>query len=394
MTSLALSHSATHLKRSVMRNLIALAGQPDIISFAGGLPAADHLPLAQIQTCVDAVLTRDGAKALQYGPQYGPLREWIAGYMQRRGVPCTADNIFITNGGQQGLEVLARLLLDTGDTALVEAITFTGITQVMNAHAATLRPIAINWQTGVEVDALEAGLTAAPRARLAVVIPDFHNPLGVSVPPTNRARLAALAARYNIPIIEDDPYSLLRYSGDIPAPIKAYDDAGLVFYLGSFSKILAPAMRLGWIVAPADIVPKLIVLRESIDLESSQLLQRAAAEFLERGYLPPHLQGLNAANRERRDALFAALDRELGDVAEWSTPDGGLFTWVSLPTQVDTSALFDEALQRKVAFIPGAHFGTPEGEHKNTLRLNYSNTLPDNIHEGLRRLGAVIRAHL
>ncbi len=397
-----LSHLANTLKRSVMRDLIALANQPDIISFASGLPAADHLPHEQIRACLDGVLTRDGPKALQYGPPYLPLREWIAEHMHGRGVACEVEEVFITNGAQQGLELIARLLLDDGAPAVLEALTFTGIGQAMNAHGASVRTAPVDLETGVDTDALAQALARAPRPRLGVVIPDFHNPLGVRLTRDKRMRIAELAVRHGVPIVEDDPYSLLRYEGEALPPIKSFDEAGAILYLGSFTKMLAPAMRLGWIVAPAEVVSKLTVLRESIDLESSQLLQRVATEFLTRGYLEPHLRSLNAANLERRNALFAALDRELGGVAEWTTPQGGLFVWVTLPERVDTSAMLHSAFQHKVAYIPGANFSPdPAGRSinggpgpANTLRLNYSNSTPERIHEGVRRLAGVIREHL
>jgi 2-aminoadipate transaminase len=388
-----LSRVAREIKRSVMRDLIAVASQPEVISFAGGLPAADCLPLEEVAACLDAVLTAEGRRALQYGPPYRPLREWLAGYMQRRGVACTVDNIFITNGAQQALEILGRLLLDPGEPAVVEALTFTGIGQVMQAHGADLRAAALDLQTGVEPEAMEQALTAGRRARVGAVIPDFHNPVGASLTPAKRAALAAVAARTGVPLIEDDPYSLLRYAGETQPPIKAYDEAGLVLYIGSLSKIIAPAMRLGWIVAPAALMGQLTVLRESLDLESSQLLQRVATEFLSRGFLEAHVQTLNAANLARRNAMLAALARELGDVAQWTTPDGGLFLWVTLPAQVDTAALFPAALERQVAYIPGVHFSA-EGGFGNALRLNYSNNSPERIAEGIRRLATVIRAAL
>jgi 2-aminoadipate transaminase len=203
--------------------------------------------------------------------------------------------------------------------------------------------------------------------------------------------LAAAAARTGVPLIEDDPYSLLRYAGETQPPIKAYDEAGLVLYIGSFSKIIAPAMRLGWIVAPTDLLPRLTVLRESLDLESSQLLQRVATEFVQRGYLETHVQRLNAANLARRNAMLAALERELGDVAHWTVPEGGLFLWVTLPAHVDTAALFPAALEQHVAYIPGVHFSA-EGAFGNALRLNYSNATPERIAEGVRRLSIVVRA--
>jgi len=392
--SYSFSHLANTIKRSVMRDLIALANQPDIISFAGGLPAADHLPHEQVHACMEAVLTRDGAKALQYGPPYLPLREWIADYMRRRGVASAVENIFITNGAQQGLELIARLLLDDGEPAVLEALTFTGIGQAMNAHGADVRTAPVDLETGVEVEALAEALARAPRPRVGVVIPDFHNPLGVRLPRESRMRIAELAAQHGVPIVEDDPYSPLRYEGEALPPIKSFDEAGAILYLGSFSKMLAPAMRLGWIVAPAEVLSKLTVLRESIDLESSQLLQRVATEFLTQGHLEPHLQALNAANLERRNAMFAALDRELGGVAEWTTPQGGLFVWVTLPERVDTGALLRAAFEHKVAYIPGANFSPNGPGPANTLRLNYSNSTPERIHEGIRRLAEVINAHL
>jgi 2-aminoadipate transaminase len=390
-----LSRLANDIQRSVIRDLIAVVGaRPEVISFAGGLPAADRLPLAEIDTCLDAVLTRDGRRALQYGPPHNPLREWIAAYMQRRGAACSVDQVFITSGAQQALEILGRLLLDAGEPAVVEALTFTGIGQVLLAHGAALRVAPFSLVTGVDAEAFATALSSDGRpARLGVVIPDFHNPTGASLPAGKRPALAAAAARAGVPLIEDDPYSLLRYSGTTLPPIKAYDEAGRVLYVSSFSKIIAPAVRLGWIVAPAPLLPRLTVLRESIDLESSQLLQRTVAEFLARGYLEPHLADLNAANRERRDAMLAALDRELGGLAEWTEPEGGIFLWVRLPEGVDAGALLRTALEHQVAFVPGTHFSAEHG-FANSLRLNYSNNTPERIHEGLRRLGAALKEYL
>ncbi len=386
-----LSRVARTLPRSVTRDLIALANRPDFISFAGGLPAADLLPVAELSDCLDAVLTRDGARALQYGPPYQPLREWIAAAMQRRGVACAVEQVFITNGAQQALEILARLLLDPGQPAVLEALTFTGIIQAALAHGARVRMAPLDLATGVDPAAFEAALGAdGAAARLGVVIPDFHNPAGASLTLDKRQRLAEAAARANVPLVEDDPYSLLRYAGEALPPIKAFDEAGRVFYVSSFSKIIAPAMRLGWIVAPAEVLPRLAVLRESLDLESSQLLQRLVVEFVSRGCLEPHLRALNAANRARRDAVCAALERELGGRATWTVPDGGIFIWVTLPEGQDAAQLLSAAFEQKVAYIPGANF-SPEGLGPNTLRLNYSNNTPERIAEGVRRLGEVVR---
>lgn len=390
--NLSLSTEASYLKRSVMRDLLSLATAPDILSLAGGLPASEYLPLDQYRHCLNQVLKR-GSRCMQYSPQYAPLREWIAGYMRARGVTCDVNQVFITNGAQQGLTILSRLLLDPGQPVVIERATFTGIQQITAGRGAHVHTVPVDLHTGIEIDALEAAFRRSPRPRFAVIIPDFHNPLGVSLSPEKRWRIAQLAEQYGVPIIEDDPYSALRFEGTALPPIKAYDEAGYVFYLGSFSKMLAPSVRLGWIVAPISLMPKITVMRESIDLESSILTQEAVYEFVSQGYLEEHLVRFNAANRERRDALLDALDAHLGDIAAWTHPQGGLFVWVTLPEGVDTWAMFQQALEKKVIYIPGAAF-TMDDSGRNAMRLNFSNVRPELIPEAVRRLSEVIHTHL
>ncbi|MBE2267550.1 MAG: PLP-dependent aminotransferase family protein [Anaerolinea sp.] len=384
---LSLSTEASYLKRSVMRDLLSLATAPDILSLAGGLPASEFLPLQQYQQCLNDVLNREGSRAMQYSPQSAPLREWIAGYMRARGVDCDESQVFLTNGAQQGLTILSRLLLDPGETAVIEAATFTGIQQITAGRGARVLTVPTDLQTGVDLDALEAAFSQRPR--FAVIIPDFHNPLGVSLSAEKRQRIAELAARYAVPVIEDDPYSALRFEGDQLPPIKAYDEAGYVFYLGSFSKMLAPSARLGWIVAPSELIPKIVVMRESIDLESSILTQQAVYEFVSHGLLEAHLTNFNRENRQRRDALLSALDEHVGGIASWTQPQGGLFVWVTLPEGVDTWAMFEQAVAEKVIYIPGAAF-TIDGTQRNAMRLNFSNTRPELLREAVRRLADVI----
>jgi 2-aminoadipate transaminase len=388
-----LSREANNLKRSVMRELLRFAVDPNVISLAGGLPASEFLPLEQLQECLNAVLARDGPRALQYSPQYFELRAWIAEYMSARGVTCTPDEVFITNGNQHGLAILSRLFLDPGQPAVIEEVTFTGVHQITVGRDAAVRIVPTDLETGVDVEAIEAAFRESPRPRLAVLITDFHNPLGVSVAADKRSRLASLAAEYGVPLIEDDPYAPLRFKGDALPPIKAYDEAGMVFYLGSFSKMLAPALRLGWLVAPASLMQRITTIRESFDLESSTLYQRAVAEFMCRGMLEPHLERITGAHRQRCDIMLAALDEGLADIARWSKPDGGVFVWVSLPEQLDTAEMFQAAIQRQVAYIPGGVFSV-DGRTKNAVRLNFSNVKPDAIQEGVRRLSEVIRAAL
>jgi 2-aminoadipate transaminase len=376
-----------------MRDLLRFAVDPEIISLAGGLPASECLPLEELRECLDVVLTRDGPRALQYSPMHQELRAWIAGYMGSRGVTCTPDEVFITNGNQHGLAILSRLFLDPGDPAVIEEVTFTGIHQITVGRDAADRTVPTDLDTGVDVEALERTFQQSPTPRLAVLITDFHNPLGVSVAGENRERIAELAARYRVPLVEDDPYAPLRFGGDPLPPIKAYDQAGMVFYLGSFSKMLAPALRLGWMVAPADLLPRITTLRESFDLESSTLIQRAVAEYLSRGTLDDHLKTISGTHGVRCATMLAALDEHFSDIARWSRPQGGVFIWVSLPSKLDTTGMFQSAVQKKVAYIPGGVFSVG-GSTKNALRLNFSNVKPEAIREGVARLSEVVRKAL
>jgi 2-aminoadipate transaminase len=269
-------------------------------------------------------------------------------------------------------------------------VTFTGVQQVTAGRGADIRTVPTDLETGVDTDALETVFSQKPRPKLAVLISDFHNPLGVSLPPEKRRTIAALASKYRVPCIEDDPYSPLRFEGELPTPIKGYDETGHVFYAGSFSKMLSPSMRLGWIVAPEEYIPKITVIRESIDLESSTLIQRAVCEFLDSGMLENHLAAFNPRNKIRKDAMMEALKTHFGGFASWTRPEGGLFTWVTLPEQVDTWKMFNSAIAQKVCYIPGTAFSV-HGGHKNTMRLNFSNVPTDKIHEGLSRLAQVVR---
>jgi len=388
----SMSREVNHLKRSVLRDLLALAVDPTIISLAGGLPASEFLPLDEFRSCLETVLKRDGAEALQYSTQHAPLQEWIAGYMGRRGVRVGPEQVFITNGAQQGLAILSRLLLDPGEPAVIEQVTFPGIQQVTAGRGAQMRPIPTDLESGADLEALEAAFRQETRPRLAILVPDFHNPLGVSLSAEKRALAAGLAARYGVPLIEDDPYSELAFSGQPLPPIKAYDEAEMVFYVGSFSKILAPAVRLGWIIGPASMTPQITVIRESLDLESSTLLQRAVAEFYARDAFGRHLQPLRAANQERCETLLAALEEHFGGLARWSRPSGGLFVWARFPQEWDTFALFPRAVEHRVAYIPGAAF-TLDGSQRNAMRLNFSNLRPQAIREGIQRLSEVIGEH-
>ena len=311
--------------------------------------------------------------------------------MQKRGVACKPENIFITNGAQHSLAILSRLFADPGDVALIEAVTFTGVQQVTAGRRLPARTVPTDLESGVDTEALAQAFAQQPKPKFAVLIPNFHNPLGVSISLNKRQKIVALAAEHNVPIVEDDPYSSLRFEGE-PVPfLKALDDKQQVLYVGSFSKMLAPGMRLGWIVAPDELANRIVVLRESLDLESSQIMQRAAAEFLIGGHLDAHLAKLNSTNVQRKNTLMAALQQEFAPLgAQWTTPEGGLFCWVTLPDHYDTWKLFEAAVAQKVAYIPGGAFAV-EGGYSNTMRFNFSNASEANIREAVQRLARVIR---
>jgi 2-aminoadipate transaminase len=371
-----------------------------VISLAGGLPDSKLLPYEAYADAVQRVISRERGAALQYRPQYEPLREWIADYMSARGVPCETDQVLMTNGNQQGLTILSRLFLDPGQPAAIEEITFTGVQQVTSGRSAQVHAIPIDLETGVDTEALES-IFDEYQPRLAVVIPNFHNPLGVSLSDDKRRQLAALAGHYHVPVIEDDPYAALRFSGEAVPPIKAYtansEAEDFTFYLGSFSKMLAPGLRLGWMIAPAELMPRLITMRESIDLESSALTQRAVYELVSHDILETHLAQLNTENKQRCDALLDALETHFGDLgseAHWTKPDGGLFVWLTLPAHLDTFDLLPQAIeQEQVAYIPGGAFSVTGG-HRNTMRLNFSAVDSETIREGIARLSRVVHQHL
>ncbi len=375
----------------MMRELMPLTTRPDIISFAGGLPAPDLFPVEDYQACLDHVLTTAGRRALQYGPIYPPLKEALAQLMQWRGVDVDPDDIFITNGAQQGLSVVGQLLLNPNSPVIVEQIAFTGIGQMIAERGAMPLTVGTDLDCGIDVDNVEYLLKLTGQVRAIIEVPDFHNPLGVSIAADHRARLVELSHRFRTPIVEDDPYGLLRYEGENIAPLKTHDIDGGIIYLGSFSKILAPGLRLGWVVAPKAALGKLTVIKESQDLETSQLTQRAVTEFIQRGLLEAHLEKLKVAYTARLKTMLKALEREFPCEARWSKPQGGIFIWVTLPDPVNTWELLPRAVEReKIAFVPGAAFGI-QGGGQSSLRLNFSNATPEMIEEGMQRLGQIVR---
>lgn len=379
------------MQRSVLRQMLAVVSRPGILSFAGGLPAPELFPTSDYASALARVLETD-ACALQYGPPVEALKRRIVDLMARRGVECRTEQVFLTTGAQQALAILARLLLNHGGDVLLEGIVYTGIQQAIAPMQPRILPVSTDLDTGVRVEEIVTYLEAGREPAFLYVIPDAHNPLGVSISPEKRQALVDLARAHNLVIIEDDPYGLITFDRDNPPPLRALDEDH-VFYVGSFSKILAPALRLGWAVVPEYLIPKLTVIKEAGDLESSALTQRAVNAYLESGRFPEHLAVLRAAYRERRDAMLTALEDHFPSGCRWSEPLGGMFIWVELPAHVDTTALLETAVaEEQVAFIPGQAFALPSVSARNYMRLNYSNCCIADIQAGIERLSRVVSA--
>ncbi|HIP72898.1 MAG TPA: PLP-dependent aminotransferase family protein [Anaerolineae bacterium] len=389
-----------HMSRSVLRQMIAVVSRPGILSFAGGLPDPAFFPAQEYAAALSRVLAED-PKALQYSPPFLPLKQHIVQLMAQRGISCTEEQVFLLTGAQQGLYVLSRLFLNPGSDVLLEEVVYTGIQQAIAPSCPNILAVSTDLAQGIEVDEVEAYLLSGARPAFIYVVPDAHNPLGVSISRERRQRLVELAVQYNVPIIEDDPYGFLQYgnwqsNGDLQAPttnlppLRALNNSH-VFYIGSFSKILAPALRLGWMVAPEELIPKLTVVKEAADLESSGLTQRAVAAYLDAGHLPGHIAELQGEYGRRRNAMLSALEQYFPATARWTEPQGGMFVWVELAEGVNTRKLLDTAVtEQQVAFIPGFAFAVPGHDAHNCLRLNFSTCAPDLIAEGIKRLAAVI----
>jgi 2-aminoadipate transaminase len=380
------------MKRSVLRDMIAVVSRPGILSLAGGLPAPELFPTDAFAQATSHVLTTH-PRALQYAPPFPALKAHIVELMAQRDVPCAEGEVFITTGAQQGLDVLARLLLNPGGQVLIEETVYTGIQQVIAPFQPEILTVPTDLETGMDTGAVEALLREGARPAFIYVIPDAHNPLGVSLSREKRRHLVELARRYAVPLIEDDPYGFLCYEQRPEPPLRALDSEW-VFYLGSFSKILAPAVRTGWMIAPEALIPKLTVVKEASDLETSAFMQRAVAAFLDTGQLPDHLAILRLEYGMRRDTMLRMLEEQFPPEARWTRPTSGMFVWVELAAGTDTAALLKRAVEEEqVAFIPGHAFAVQGRSHANhCLRLNFSNATPERIEEGIRRLARVIRS--
>jgi len=392
MNPVRLASRMERMKPSAVREILKVAEKPEIISFAGGLPAPELFPSEAIAAAHATVLAREPAAALQYGVTEGylPLREWIAARLKRRGIAAGPENLLVTNGSQQGLDLVARLLLDPGDTVLVESPTYLAALQAFGAYQVRFTEVEGD-DDGLRIDALEEVLrTAKVKPKLLYVIPEFQNPKGTTLATERRAPLLRLCADHGVLVLEDDPYGELRFRGEFPPPLASFDEGATVLQLGTFSKTLAPGLRIGWVNGPVDLVRKLTILKQAADLHTGTLSQRATATLLETFDYDAHLQSLRMLYGERRDVMVAALERHMPEGARWTSPEGGLFLWMQLPEGIRDEAFFMQAVAQGVAVVPGSSFFAG-ADRFDFVRLNYSNQTSERILEGVRRLGLALR---
>lgn len=378
------------LRPSTIREILKVTAQPEIISFAGGLPAPELFPVDAVRVAAENVLARSGAEALQYGPSEGfaPLREWIAQEMRTRGVVCAPSNVLVTNGSQQVLDLAAKLLLNAGDVVLTENPTYLAAIQAFQTLEARFVPVPTD-EEGLIPSALPE-LLRKHRPKFLYTIPNFQNPTGITLSASRRQELAAIAARESLIVLEDDPYGKLRYHGVELPPVKHWDERGQVLYASTFSKTIAPGLRLGWVVAPEEVFARLLILKQAADLHTSSFDQRIAHAYLTSNNQNEHLERIRRAYGERFAVMDEALRSHLSSAFHWTKPEGGMFLWVTGPANLDGLALLEKAIVQKVAFVPGRDFFPAEGG-KNHLRLNFSNSTPERIREGVRRLGGLCR---
>jgi 2-aminoadipate transaminase len=379
------------VRPSTIREILKVTEQADIISFAGGLPAPELFPVAEILTATERVLREGGAAALQYGPSegYAPLRESFAAESRRRGIDCTADDILIMTGSQQPLDLVSKIFLDAGDCVLTENPTYMAALQAFQCYECRFASVPMD-EGGLIPEALPE-LIEREKPRFLYTIPNFQNPTGVTLTAERRRALYSIAARYGILVVEDDPYGALRYAGEKIPPVKSLDTEGIVLYHSTISKTIAPGLRIGWVVAPEEIRRKLTIAKQASDLHTSSLDQRIVHRYLSDFDSDAHVERIRQSYGERFSIMETVLRETMPPGFTWTRPEGGMFLWVTCPEGVDTSELMLEALKQKVLFVPGRDF-FPDASGQRFMRLNFSNASPEKIRVGIGRLAEVCRA--
>ena len=383
------------LKGSAVRELMALTARPEVISFAGGMPAPELFPVEGVKEAACAVLDEMGRKALQYAPTEGyiPLREQIVKRMEERlHIKTDIDHVLITSGSQQGLDFSARVFLNPGDVILVESPSYVGALNAFNACEPTYVEVPTD-DYGMIPEELERILETTENVKLIYVIPDFQNPSGKTWSMKRREHFMELINKYEIPVIEDNPYGDLRFEGEYLPSLKSMDTKDLVIFLGTLSKVFCPGLRIGWVCAPAEILAKYNFVKQGADLQVSSFDQMLASKFMDMYDLNEHVEKIKAVYKVRRDLMLKTMEETFPAGVTWTKPEGGLFTWVTLPEGVDAGKIAPKLLEQNVAYVPGGAFYPYPGK-ENHFRLNYSNATEENLVEGIKRIGAVLTAEL
>jgi 2-aminoadipate transaminase len=388
------SDRAEKITSSVIREILKITERPEVISFAGGLPSPAAFPIEVMRAAFDKVLAENGKAALQYGATEGfaPLREWVAATLRREGADVLAENILLVSGSQQALDLLGKVLINPGQRVLVETPTYLGALQAFNLFEPHYVSVPSD-DDGLRPDALTPALTEG--AAFLYALPNFQNPTGRTLPNARRETLVSRATANNLLLIEDDPYGDLRYRGVAQPSLLALASqakSSCVVRLGSFSKTLAPGLRLGYIAAPTPLISKLVQAKQATDLHTATLTQMAVYEVVKNGFLDDHLPITRTLYRDQCDAMLAALKEHMPPGVSWNTPEGGMFLWVTLPAHIDSKLLLDQAVARNVAFVPGAPFYANDPV-ANTLRLSFVTVPQDKIREGIKVLAEVIREY-
>lgn len=375
--------------------LLKITENPGILSFAGGLPAPELFPVKEFIEASRRVLEESGVTALQYSSSegYEPLRSWIANRLNsRQGTAFDADNILITSGSQQALDLTGKVFLDEGDTVLCESPTYLAAISAFKAYGCKFQEISTD-DDGMLPEALEAGIRSAECPKVIYTIPEFQNPTGNTWSAERRKKLADLAAKYNLVVLEDNPYGELRFEGTPLPSIKSFDQTGSVFMLGTFSKILAPGYRIGWVAGEKETIRKYVMAKQGADLQCNTLAQREICKYLELYDIDQHIQEIRKVYKKRRDTIVQAMEAEFPKEVTFTRPQGGLFIWVKLPESVNARDALAKCLKKNVAFVPGGSF-YPNIPRENTLRINYSNLPEDKLVWGIKRIAEAIKESL
>lgn len=387
------------MKASEVRELLKLLQVPDMISFAGGFPNPETFPAELIRDIVCDVLKKDGAQSLQYGitEGYAPLRESVAQRMRKKGIDAQKENVLIVSGSQQVIDLTGKVFVDPKDTIVVSAPTYLAALTGWTVMQANFESIPID-DNNMRMDVFEERMKKLARRRnppkIVYVLPNFQNPAGVTMPEKNRRRLVDLASDYDFIILEDDPYGELRYVGEDIKPVKSWDDEGRVIYMSTFSKILSPGLRVGWVVAHPDILQKLIIAKQSADVCTNVLGQRIAHEYIAQGHIDPQIERIKKVYSRKMEIMLAGMSEFMPPDLRWTRPEGGMFLWVNLPDWMDSSDLLKKALKKRVAFVTGRAFFADPKEGNSSLRLNFTHPSDEMITEGLRRFGSVVNQEL